>query len=403
MNYSPISVNAHLGYCDFEQLMQDLYKLRPYTMTSFIDNEADAWKLDQIDDLGIRQIVRFYHKDDHQFHKPGSDSGWIMSPATFLNEYSRYGGKNRWLQVMNEPDGYSSNVRLLTWIQAVVDKTTVPLAIPGFGVGHPQNTGNMWSASWNDLCRTVRSPHIMSLHEYKPDVYPYRIGRFTMYLNSCAALGISPVPFAITEWGYDSLEGGDPLNGWRSRGITESQLYLDLVDTYRAHYEKYVKSGLCLGLHIFSYGDSGGWGNYRVDNARTFFSNLIASDIRYAGASMSYPPLLSPSDARWKTFIVDAGTGVNIRSSPTTTGNIPIASIRGKNNQVKLYVDEPSDSWVQIQLADGTVGWISSLYIAMRDPSNPVTLSFVDQTQRQRTVDFLKSNLDFFGIKELAE
>lgn len=364
----PMSLNVHLGYANTSKALETIARLKPATVLAYMDSKSHAWILQEIEKINPqgRIVVRLFHRDDYRFHHPGSDGGYIMSPQTFLREHSSLqNGNRRWIQVMNEPSGYDSNAPALDrWLTEVMNLSPYPLAVYNFGTGHPKDSYGMWASNFDASLRTLhkyRDKHIASFHEYGPGL-TYRIGRYKQFFARLDFLGLSRLPFVITEHGVDAAFDGDPLNGWKSRGWSEQEYFNQLMSWYNSFYKAEVRAGLCKGLHIFSFGNSGGWQNFDIEGADTLINLLVSQgpkDIITMGTPATYPPLLSSDSPMWKRYKITLVNGpVNIRSIPTTAGNVPIGLM--KNAQVVDAYESPLISaWVQVKLMDGTRGWMS--------------------------------------------
>jgi hypothetical protein len=115
-----------------------------------------------------------------------------------------------------------------------------------------------------------RDLHTLGLHEYLPE--PGRIGRFKAMIERCTMLGIQPPRMVVTEFGWDS-DGGSQ-NGYKSRGIDGADYAMKLIDLVETVYRPYVDDGTLLGLNVFSYGNSGSWANYDVENDVGFWDTI---------------------------------------------------------------------------------------------------------------------------------
>lgn len=370
----PMSLNVHLGYANTSKSLATIARLRPATVLAYLDNKSHAWILNEIEKVNPqgKLVVRFFHRDDYRFHHAGPDGGYIMSPQTFLREYGfLQNGNRRWIQAMNEPSGYDANApRLDAWFTELMNLSTFPLAVYNFGTGHPAESNGQWTSIFDGSLRTLskfRYRDIASLHEYGlgPN---YRIGRFNQYLSRCRSLGISPAQFVITEHGVDASYDGDPLNGWKSRGWSQVEYFENLMMWYNGYYRNAVLNKQLLGLHIFSFGNSGGWENFDIENADTLINLLVSQgpkDLVTVNAVNAYPPLLPSESPMWKRYKITLPNGpVNVRSIPTTAGNVPIGLVTTAQ-MIDAYESPLITTWVQVKLMDGTRGWMSKGHIRL--------------------------------------
>jgi hypothetical protein len=403
-----MSLNAHLGYANTSELLKTIVRLKPATVLAYLDNKSHAWILQEIEKVNPqgKLVVRMFHRDDNRFHHPGSDGGYVMSPQTFLREHSwMQNGNRRWIQAMNEPNGYDSYVpRLNMWFSELMNLSTYPLAVFNFGVGHPQDQGTQWTSAFDQSIKTLnrfRNRDIASFHEYGPGVV-FRIGRYRQFMKRCETLGISPIPFVITEHGADSEFSGDPLNGWKSRRWSQQRYFDELMYWYNSYYKREVVNGLCKGLHIFSYGNSGGWENFDIEGSETLI-NLIATqgpkDVITLNPAPAYPPLLSSDSQLWKRYKLSLPNGpTNVRSVPSTQSNVPLMTLRS-GQMIDAADTNPELSWVQVKLMDGTRGWMSRANIRL-EPMDTFSAMITARGLSMTDFDKLTSDLKEFLEKQ---
>lgn len=391
--FSPITFNVHLATVSIDQLIQDCKDIGVGSLLLMVDNLNDLPLIAEVQRrLPTVQIVaRCWHPQDFEFHLPGADGGYKLSPARFLDFFGSLGMEGRYLYALNEPHGYTNVPELIKWTTELIQEARrrnqgkteaqkIRLCVLNFATGHPvshENRDQMWALEYESLVRLIvqeRSWVMLGLHEYSPGE-PWRIGRLAQLLTLCTQLKIDYPRIFISEWGIDSAYDGDPQNGWRTRPITneEHEYFAHLMDFYWRLYRGWVRAGIVVGLAIFSYGDSGGWGNYRVDNARSFILMLVLQGPKEAIPLAQYPALPLPADLRWRVGTiksVNGGAG-RIRRNPTDLVNnvlnptnlIPRTAVPGR------WLPEMTwNGWLPVEY-DGILGWSHRSYLEFNEVS----------------------------------
>ena len=380
-NRSPITLNVHLGSCNIGQLILDARALQVGALLLMIDNLNDAPKIAHVQAQlpGVLIVARCWHPEDYRFHEPGGDEGWVLSPRHFLDFFGFLGREGRVLYVLNEPSGYSNTARLVDWLLEVVRLARtreIRICLANFATGHPaswQGRDQEWDHEYDRLLVELHQSRYdgwvyLGLHEYGPGDNS-RLGRFQQVAASCVRLGLRIPQIFVSEWGIDTEYAGDPHNGWRTRAITdeEPEYFNYLIGRYNRFYASSIRAGSLIGLAIFCYGDSGGWGNYRVDNARTFMDLLVKQGPKenIMVSVPTYPPLIATNDPRWQYGTIQRiGEGAGyIRTIPTVSSNTPLrVYIPIKPALARLAVAAEWGQWGQVEY-EGVQGWTHLQYI----------------------------------------
>lgn len=288
----PIGVNAHIRYIkDWTLFAERMVDLRPAAIVAMVDkDEHIPYVLKLADDLrpiGTLVVGRVWVADiEGQFHlkpaAPGDERKYIVSPADALNAWGVLGDRgkrdNVSLYLMNEPSGYNADwrARLCDWWGEAFQLATarhISLVGPNFATGHPELTadGLEWTPDLDRLLHEFGASnlHYLGLHEYLPGIgVNNRVGRVQAVINRCNRLGIKPPRVLITEAGYDS-DGKDQHNGYKSRNMSGTAYANIMIETWKRDYEPLK---VVLAMCVFSYGDSGGWGNFDTEPDAPFWA-----------------------------------------------------------------------------------------------------------------------------------
>jgi hypothetical protein len=131
----------------------------------------------------------------------------------------------------------------------------------------------------------------------------FHCGRWRFMLQVCDELSIPYPRIVITEHGCDDLgdikswletlekTNGQGIRGWRTLERQWATWYGDGIDATYYHMLTYLDAAVYAGSPveaqlIFCWGDSGGWPNFRVDNAPELLRRLEM----YSGVIVNPPP-----------------------------------------------------------------------------------------------------------------
>lgn len=299
-------------------------------------------------------VHRRSHPDQHHWHEK-------MPAAQWLADHRADAGDGLILQCFNEP-GTQDYKALADWcveLMQLSDSEGVPLALPNFSVGNP-NERRIQAGEFDDLLKAfAKYPrHYLALHEYaqaNPSLeQPYHIGRYREWIARAQTLGILPPRILITETGRDV--GGGHRDGWRSV-LTEAQYVTflhRLVDAYRPDN---------IPTAIFCYGTGGGgdWQYFDLQGADAVLAALpiIGKPQEQATPMPDYP--FPPDSAAWQrgTFASRADYA-NVRAQPSTSATI--AGRLDKTPQAGAWVAtdvvEAAGTWHALKLDSGTQGYV---------------------------------------------
>ena len=312
-------------------------------------------------------VHRRSHPDQHHWHEK-------MPAAQWLADHRADAGDGLILQCFNEP-GTQDYKALADWcveLMQLSDSEGVPLALPNFSVGNP-NERRIQAGEFDDLLKAfAKYPrHYLALHEYaqaNPSLeQPYHIGRYREWIARAQTLGILPPRILITETGRDV--GGGHRDGWRSV-LTEAQYVTflhRLVDAYRPDN---------IPTAIFCYGTGGGgdWQYFDLQGADAVLAALpiIGKPQEQATPMPDYP--FPPDSAAWQrgTFASRADYA-NVRAQPSTSATI--AGRLDKTPQpgawVATDVKEAAGTWHALKLDAGAQGYVRSDVVVFAAATEP--------------------------------
>lgn len=300
----PNGFNIHLRYVkDIGKLYRRMDSLQPAVQTVMIDKDEH---IPFVLDLAARYpqtliVGRVRDVNDGGFHtEPVNDPQqrkYIASPNDFLNRWGALGqGKNLSLYTLNEPmckeDMTDDEIKRLTdWYVETVNLAKgrgISLTGPNFGYGQPglnRPVNDQWDARLDPLLYNLsanRDTMFLALHEYGPGE-PHHLGRLLFMLARCHELKILAPKIVIPEFGLDSTTS--PQNGYKARGLSGDAYVKQMSPVIKRIYMPLVEQGILLGWCFFSYGNSGGWDAFDVEDDEPFFDTLS-----YAIASGSMKP-----------------------------------------------------------------------------------------------------------------
>ncbi len=368
---NPLTLNVAMNYVDNARAIAEIKPLNPSALVLCTDRQNDGARFDvfarEFPDAMIvcRVVPANRSNEDAEYHLPGPDGGYRMSPTTFLNTFGGLGTNGKLLYTMNEPDGYNNVDRLVSWLVEVTQEATrrnIRLCLGNLATGHPRDVSSrQWDRVWDPLLLLLSAPqhralHVLGLHEYHPG-WEFRVGRFRWMLESCRRLFVMPPRVLVTEFGIDSDHGGSQHNGWRSRGMSEQQ-YFDLcLDSYNRMYRTFVRGGVIAGIAVFLYGNSGGWEAFDVSNAATYMQLLrtIPQENVQAALPDSVP---LPTGAYVVGSARSSVAATNIRTGPSVNHRVVTQLTQATvANASTLPGYNASGPWVPLRL-NGLEGWI---------------------------------------------
>lgn len=314
MSVQPFGFNIHLRYLkDIGKLHERMRALKPSVCVVMVDDNPPP-KEDQtvyIQEFAARYpqtliVARVKHDHDAGYHLPPPNDPekrpYVASPTDFLNKWGHLGKNNMTLYALNEPLASEKTddadiQKLIKWGSEVIEQAVsrgVSVTIYNFGMGQPalNATTTEWDKRFDPLLVQLskhRDTIFLGLHEYGPEER-YHWGRLEFMLARCAALKIPPPRIIISEFGVDATT--DKRNGYKARGWSGDFYMHKMVDIYSRLYMSLVDQGIVKGTCLFSYGNSGGWGSFDVEDDKPFFDTL--TDAITSGSMKSAKPLPPP-------------------------------------------------------------------------------------------------------------
>ncbi len=245
--------------------------------------------------------------------------------------------------------------------------------IGNFATGNPgPDLFNVWLEAY--LRNGGRSDALIGLHEYGAINLPaahdlHNLLRHRMLIREAGPLAHG-FRWAITECGLDRVQVGGAWvgGGWQAQGASLSQeAYWNFLLDFAGELEQ-DDEVLCAA--VFTYGDTGRWSAYELNEAETF-NTLLLDRIASEPVRRLAPIPLAPDPPRpiaprepslptdceradvpedW-THTVNAVLGLNVRSEPALGDNKVCALINGKPIRAVtrqgdwVKVDWPVSGW----------------------------------------------------------
>lgn len=325
-------------------------------------------------------VYRHYLKEDGSFHKS-------MTPQHFVDVHKPFGAGGIVVQCLNEPSGYGTVAelkQLAVWcadVMKLAAEAELVLALPNFGVGHPDETK---LSALNDLWQAFKDypSHFYSAHEYGTyrgmlytdekgtrNVTPWRVGRFkfvTTYVKQNFDIDLN---ILITETGIDSsmyAEDDKAKRGWRDSGLNEIQYALEIIKAAKTVYNvPNIK-----GLHIFSHGNTGKQGS--ADDWRTHDVSFLPDfqkSLEFYSAQEDAPvtfPL--PTDPKWVATENMSGASYTVRQ--TLISADVYATIR-PGDKFSYYPGSEVEHYIVVKTVSGQIGYCDKGVLVVEPPPPP--------------------------------
>jgi uncharacterized protein YgiM (DUF1202 family) len=87
-----------------------------------------------------------------------------------------------------------------------------------------------------------------------------------------------------------------------------------------------------------------------------------------AASATPRPPTVTPTELPVLTGVVDAQQTINVRQGPST--NNPVVTTLEPGTEVRVLGRNSDGSWINIQLDDGTEGWVSAELLEIQEPQS---------------------------------
>jgi SH3-like domain-containing protein len=94
----------------------------------------------------------------------------------------------------------------------------------------------------------------------------------------------------------------------------------------------------------------------------------IAATNTPAPSATTLPPTATPTELPVLTGVVDAQQTINVRQGPGT--NNPVVTTLEPGTEVRVLGRNSDGSWINIQLDDGTEGWVSAELLDIQEPQS---------------------------------
>lgn len=405
MTKSLFGSNVDLPYVkDYGRFLEFHHRLDPVAMTLIVDAPEQREKITQTaSELSqATHIARVWHPDDGGFYLPPTGPGdtrqEVSSAEDYINEFQAMGKGNMILSVLNEPAADTSladQVKLVNWcVRAIkrADETETRIILPNWGDLNPFVLNGMWAPNPGkhginapaDLYAPIlqaiydakhRDLFYIGMHLYGPDKY---LSPLQGYVGLCDYLGMRPPPVYITEWGMDTVNVNEHIDGYKDRlsGGDYARWNADQLDV---PLRPFVEAGIVLGFTLFGYGHTLRWVKYDTENDHDEKAPYSANDHSYQGTMVAlknegklFVAVKPVAQSVAKPTHPGQGRKVicrlfrNIRSGPSTRyhddGDLPAGTpctIFDQAPMVEIRPDGSRVSWWWMESEKGN-GWIQS-------------------------------------------
>ena len=175
---------------------------------------------------------------------------------------------------------------------------------------------------------------------------------------------------------WDQIETYTATKVTPRNDVTEDSSFGQFLTEYRKALEDmdeaYIKSHTHPNVKI-SFGGHSGWDGlvdyWSLDDGSDAFYKMMATTLKYGavdtsggqGNAFMAPYVFTDFPATFDafTYSVVIGSGVNIRTRPTTSAEIVTTS----SYEVLKVLEEEKDGWVKVQLPDGSRAYIYGTYL----------------------------------------
>lgn len=305
---------------------------------------------------GLDVLYRATNDNDARYWRRNDDGTHVMSPSEFVTGHQWAADLGYVVMVLCEPIAHSiADAReLASWCYQVMTlrKENYRLALPNFGVGHPEKV-IIDSGVFDNVLRAMRPDDIWAVHEYAllgNVAVGDHIARYRHTWARCDKVGIPRPRIVVTETGYDILGGhGD---GWRNHiGARE---YANLLRTIDA---EYARDGV-VGC-VFGFGNGYSWETFNIEGADEVLDVI-------GHASPVEPPISTfrPGDI---LSLRPAVNGTNIRRAPHIDADVAGRVVGTAAIKVKLktivsrnHGDPVGTMWYEIGGANDLAGFVRS-------------------------------------------
>lgn len=132
---------------------------------------------------------------------------------------------------------------------------------------------------------------------------------------------------------------------------------------------------LAPGTTVYVISRSGNWVQIQLSDGTKGWVNAkyISGTASSTTVSIGNPtaPARSarPATPGKRPYITVKATGLNVRSAPSTSATVVASAYKGQ----KLTILGYSNGWYKVRMPDGTIGWVTSTYVAAHRPARRTT------------------------------
>lgn len=395
MTQSRLTINLQCQYVrDWGATLDFLRKLQPVAVIACIDNMDARNRVYEVQQAlpNALTIGRFIYSNDGGMHtKPQTNNDeYVVSPVNALNVWGELGKDGRMLYLMNEPMLNGANdenmARLSRWLVEsiqIASERGIRLLVGNFGVGHPALSGyGEYDQRLDDVLRAIsahRDTVALGIHLYAPaDTYT----RIDGLIKRCKTLGIDVPHVHIGEFGFDAGSGGDPLSGYKSRGISGAQFATWCVDKVKNVYNQYITDDIVQSVAVFCWGNEASWKPFNVETDADWQATILDAASKGLLSVPSKPttkpfitPVPMPTDAAGSIRIRVKNVQINVRSGNGT--EYQDAGDLKAGQEVTLYRfpvkrDTQGLNWQWVDITDKLGGWVCTSVLQFERVEPPV-------------------------------
>jgi hypothetical protein len=310
-------------------------------------------------------IYRAHNVNDPEYHTGK------MSPEQFVETHSRFADNGVILQVMNEPSGYAAPKPLVDWCRRVMylaDQREITLALPNFGVGHPDDHA-VNVGEWDGLLELFGEypRHYLATHEYfvvDPKKEPWHVGRTEDLIDRATVMGVK-LRLILTECGRD-VKGG-VNDGWRGAGLSEAQYITKLQDAASIWRTTPVEAAC---VYCYGRGHDNRWRSFDIQDANevkewmVHYNEEQRKEKPVADFGQPVPDLMKVVKA--------PPNGANVRAEPGI-GSAIIGALKSGDflNVWERSVRVGNYNWLKVDLASGVIGYVADEVVDLDKASLP--------------------------------
>lgn len=203
----------------------------------------------------------------------GDTNYYLVSPEHYMNLIEPLASQGSVLYWGNEPSGEVGEITFDRLIKhtvegiALAEERKHSLCVFNWGVGHPTLTpsGDQLDPRIKPVIQAIadaKQRHYYGMHLYAPADTHVRLEALE---NSCKEWQLPMPPVIVTEHGFDAGYGGDPLNGYKSRGMSGEAFARWQVEAVKGTYRRFIEEGKLVGLTTFSWGGNPRWKQFNVE------------------------------------------------------------------------------------------------------------------------------------------